>query len=41
MADTLAAALGEKQMSPASVQQVLLAHPDPREASSVLLSSQP
>jgi chaperone BCS1 len=41
MADTLAAALGDKQMSPASVQQVLLAHPDPREASSVLLSSQP
>ena len=40
-ADTLAAALGDKQMSPASVQQVLLAHPDPREASSVLLSSQP
>ena len=40
-ADTLAAALGDKQMSPASVQQVLLAHPDPREASSVLLSGQP
>lgn len=39
-ADTLAAALGDRKLSPASVQQVLLANPDPREASSVLLSSQ-
>lgn len=39
MADTLATALGDKKLSPASVQQVLLANPDPREAFAALTGS--
>lgn len=38
-ADTLAAALGGKKMSPAAVQQVLLAHPLPGDAASAILDA--